>query len=142
MLINIDTNMVDMQSAIICQLIYSGKPAIRKIQTGIYETWDISNLIDSLLLDRYPSFGNSFSSYGVCDSIKQLIEKMPPVIKKSKRKFVIGVAYISRVNQSSPGGWRWHKWGPYIGTKKPRHEYLYDDKHIKGVWLYHIVEIR
>ena len=24
-------------------------------------------------------------------------------------------------------GWRWHKWGPYIGTLNPQYEYLDDE---------------
>lgn len=30
-------------------------------------------------------------------------------------------------DQPSEGGWRWHKWGPYVGDKHPEHEYLHDE---------------
>lgn len=45
-------------------------------------------------------------------------------------------------NQQPPvGGWRWHKWGSYIGTYESKHEYLYDED-IDMIYVYHIYEIK
>lgn len=48
---------------------------------------------------------------------------------------------MERCEQYPEGGWRWHKWGPYIGVQNPQCEYLYDEKNIDVVYTYHIYEI-
>jgi hypothetical protein len=41
-------------------------------------------------------------------------------------------------NAGRGGGWRWHKWGPYIGKGEPTTEYLDDeDGFADGVYVYH-----
>ena len=40
-----------------------------------------------------------------------------------------------------PWQWRWHKWGPYIGTKEPKCEYLYDEPEIDKVVIFELYEI-
>ena len=36
-------------------------------------------------------------------------------------------------------GWRWHKWGEYIGKHTPQYEYLSDEKGIDYVLTWDIV---
>ncbi len=79
--------------------------------------------------------------YGVCDSVEQLITQFGAILDNDERRFVISVTKIQRENQFSKGGWRWHKWGPYIGIQKPQHEYLYDDTHIDWVFCFHIFQV-
>ena len=38
-------------------------------------------------------------------------------------------------------GWRWHKWGPYIGTQDPQCEYLADEPEIKEVFVYRFIQL-
>lgn len=80
------------------------------------------------------------SSYGVCDSWMQLVEKYPRLLE-DERRFVISVTEIRHEDQPESGGWRWHKWGEYIGEYEPQHEYLYDEKDIDSVWCFHIYEV-
>jgi hypothetical protein len=40
------------------------------------------------------------------------------------------------------GGWRWHKWGPYIGTQEPKCEYIHDEPEIEEVFTYHVYELK
>jgi len=80
------------------------------------------------------------SEYGVCDNFFQILAKAPQIFEDPLRQFVITVTPIFRVEQSSEGGWRWHKWGEYIGTQEPKYEYLYDEKDIDKVYVYHIYE--
>jgi hypothetical protein len=47
---------------------------------------------------------------------------------------------VIKANQSHEGGWRWHKWGEYIGKYEPQYEYLYDEPEIEKVYVYHIYE--
>jgi hypothetical protein len=49
------------------------------------------------------------------------------------------LSYIESLESKLDFMWRWHKWGEYIGTKNPQHEYLYDeDESIQEVFCYHI----
>lgn len=81
-----------------------------------------------------------FSEYGVCDGWEQITARWPHLIADPEA-YVIAMVEIRREDQSENGGWRWHKWGSYIGTQNPEHEYLYDDKHIEVVYTYHVYRL-
>jgi hypothetical protein len=57
------------------------------------------------------SDGNYYS--GVCDNIDQFFEHSvgKEILKDPKRKFTVSFVHISKKNQPSEDGWRWHKWG-------------------------------
>lgn len=78
--------------------------------------------------------------YGVCDSPEQLLEHLPH-LAEDPEAYMVAMVEIRRDRQSDRGGWRWHKWGPYIGTQNPQHEYLYDEKHIDSVFTYHVYRV-
>lgn len=82
------------------------------------------------------------SSYGVADNIEQILEYAQVFIQDPVRQYVIEVAPVRKEHQPESGGWRWHKWGPYIGTQAPQWEYLYDEPDIEEVWTFHIHEVR
>lgn len=89
----------------------------------------------------YPEgIGPCGSPYGVCDSWEQILE-MAPGLESDPRPFVVFVSEIRHEGQTSPGGWRWHKWGPYIGNHRPQHEYLADEVGIDRVFVYHIIQL-
>jgi len=88
----------------------------------------------------WPDCGPEQSSYGVCDDWSQVVEQAPSLLTDS-RKFVIFIGEVVRAEQPEWGGWRWHKWGPYIGTKNPQHEYLYHDRDIDRVFCYRIIQL-
>lgn len=88
--------------------------------------------------EAYPE-GLVHQPYGVCDSIENLLGE-EPVLEDSKREFVVTMTPVLRTNQEAEGGWRWHKWGMYIGYQDPQHEYLYDENEINLVYCYHIYE--
>lgn len=79
--------------------------------------------------------------FGVCDNYSQILEKYAYLLNNPDKNYVIGLSTVKRENQSPDGGWRWHKWGEYIGNQNPQHEYLYDDTHIDVVYCFHIYEI-
>ncbi len=79
------------------------------------------------------------NEYGVVDSPEQLLGFYD--FEGDPRQLFISMVEIRREDEESQGGWRYHKWGPYYGTQKPEHEYLYDDKHIDAVWTYHVYEV-
>lgn len=89
---------------------------------------------------HYPEIPHeTYDCCGVCDSPEQLLEKIPELVT-DPRKFLVTVTEINRDEQPDNGGWRWHKWGEYIGDKEPTMEYLYDESEIEQVYVYHIYE--
>lgn len=117
----------------------------KELELGVYQLAD-HNIPDDLD-EEYHQFirwtiedlqeGRHFSEYGVCDNYHQVLEKYP-FLKEDSKQYVVTVCSVKKCHQSPSGGWRWHKWGEYIGTQNPQHEYLYDEDHIEEVFCYHI----
>lgn len=76
--------------------------------------------------------------YGVCDDVAQVYKKYPILKNDKKNAYCVSFCKIERKEQPSDGGWRWHKWGEYIGKHKITTEYLHDEKKIDFVYVYHI----
>lgn len=81
----------------------------------------------------------SIYCYGVCDSHTQVLD-LCPELQDPNRQFALILTEVRREDQAPDGGWRWHKWGPYIGTHEQQCEYLYDEVGIDVVYCYHIYE--
>lgn len=79
--------------------------------------------------------------YGVCDNVEQILARFS-IAEIPDRKFCLGIAPVFKKDQPPRDGWRWHKWGPYLGTHKIEWEYLADEENIEYVLIYHIYEIR
>lgn len=90
--------------------------------------------------EKYPDLGE-FYSYGVCDHFSQILEQCPILESSKERAFVVSVTEINKSEEPSSGGWRWHKWGSYIGTHEITTEYLYDEPVVETVYCYHIYEV-
>jgi hypothetical protein len=79
------------------------------------------------------------SSYGVCDSPEQILERFPRLATIPER-LLITINEVRKEHQPDHDGWRWHKWGEYIGNKEIMHEYLADeDDSIESVFTYQIL---
>lgn len=89
--------------------------------------------------EPFEEYEPSLNSYGVVDSPEQLLEMYD--FHADPRKFFICLTPMFKGEQPSDGGWRWHKWGPYIGIHTPTCEYLYDEPEIDVVWVYHIRQL-
>jgi len=87
-------------------------------------------------LYRFEDGDKQIPAYGVCDSVEQFLEKFGDILEKSPHKYAVGFTHVLKADQPPNGGWRWHKWGPYIGTHEPQHEYLYYEDGIEGVWTF------
>jgi len=101
------------------------------------ESWD-SFQPDNL--EDYNKCKNPRSNYGVCDNYKQILNLYPELIENNTN-YIVLMTPVFKEHQSSTGGWRWHKWGPYIGDKNPICEYLYDEPDINLVFVYNIYEV-
>jgi len=78
------------------------------------------------------------SSYGVCDSVEQfLASDIYKFYNELPYEFVASLVEVKKSDQENDG-WRWHKWGPYIGTYEKQHEYLRDEEGIESVFCFHI----
>jgi hypothetical protein len=78
-------------------------------------------------------------TYGVCDSPAQFFEtKIGQYVVNDPRPMCVSFTAMHRSEQDPRGGWRWHKWGEYIGIQEPTCEYLYDEPVIVLVYVYHM----
>lgn len=78
------------------------------------------------------------NAYGVCDNVEQVIEMYK--LNDSEKQFTISMTPMRKEHQSENGGWRWHKWGEYIGTQESTAEYLYDEEKIDLIYVFDIYE--
>lgn len=84
----------------------------------------------------------TFSGHGVCDSPEQVYQHYK-FLEKHPDSFCITMTPMYKNEQPSVGGWRWHKWGEYIGTQKREgYEYLFDEPNIDLVYVYSIQLIK
>lgn len=81
------------------------------------------------------------SDYGVCDTPEQVLERWPS-LETDPRRFIILFGEIRKDEQPEHGGWRWHKWGEYIGTKDPQCEYLADEDDIDSVLIFKVIQMK
>lgn len=110
--------------------------------TGVYRHDGYIFNFDAFIEERcMENIIDEWVMYGVCDDYSQIMEKYDNLLSNPNKNYVVGLSVVERKNQPEDGGWRWHKWGEYIGTKNPTHEYLYDDTHIDKVYCFHIYEI-
>ena len=87
---------------------------------------------------------NAYENYGVCDHWSQILVKFPQ-LQTSVIPYIVRVSPVRKRDQDPSGGWRWHKWGPYIGAFQEQmrsHEYLYDTPDVKEVFTYEVHEMR
>lgn len=121
----------------------------KRLWRGVYQSHiNFNHEIHNLIINDYPDqelFGmllddQGRNSYGVCDHWTQVLALIPEV-DQPPHNYIIRVAPIRRDEQEPEGGWRWHKWGPYIGIFQEQarsHEYLYDTPDVVEVFAYHI----
>lgn len=87
---------------------------------------------------------NSYSmgAGGVVDTPEQFVNKIAPMLEAHPRKMAVGLTVVLRAEQPFSGGWRWHKWGTYLGTKDPQTEYLHDEPVIDRVCCFSIIALK
>lgn len=91
--------------------------------------------------EKYPKFNDrDLGPYGVCDSVENFKEVYASLLT-DPRSFCVLFTPMRRSEQSPDGGWRWHKWGSYIGKMDPQCEYLYNEPLIEEVFVFSILEL-
>lgn len=116
--------------------------SIEHVQAGVYVGGlNLNHSIKYLIKEEYPE-DLGIHCYGVCDAPEQVLWKSN--IVRAERIFVVLCSSIEKDpnNAGLGGGWRWHKWGPYIGEQDgPTREYLDDEPNIDLVYTYHILQL-
>jgi len=81
--------------------------------------------------------------YGVCDTPEQFMERYAAAFEAAPSKYIVSFNIQKKEHQSPDGGWRWHKWGTYIGDKQPQEEYLFDEgPEITQATCFHVYELK
>lgn len=120
------------------------RPSVTRLMEGVYACGHFNFELEFRRQDYkkdYPRFETGFNCYGVCDSVEQLLTHLPEEVIKGEKEYAVSVVLLEKKYEPAEGGWRWHKWGPYIGTQNPQCEYLYDEPEIEDVLVYHVYEI-
>lgn len=87
------------------------------------------------------------TNYGVADSIEQIKEYYKEEVSDLNRKYIITATPVfqEREKKGKGGGWRWEKWGEYIGKLESKCQYLDDEDFgddFKYVICFNLYEIK
>lgn len=109
---------------------------------GTHSYWQHLHSIPRDNMEEYLAYENNVWTYGVADNLEQVVK----LYEENKEGFFHGnhVILCHKVvkNPNEPcSGWRWHKWGPYIGTQNPKCEYINDEPEITEVIVFSIYKI-
>jgi hypothetical protein len=152
MLANLNTNCADPGVAAILAVLSGRGEGPENTEPGIYvhcgfnftNYLECGTFIAGWAIENLPGTegGDYISTYGVCDTVEQWKEAYAALVNHPTRKFAVGFTEVRKADEPESGGWRWHKWGPYIGTKSPQCEYIaHEGPEIESVLTYSIVEI-
>lgn len=81
------------------------------------------------------------SEHMVCDSVEQALEYWKGAVENPDHKYVIALMPVRKKDEPESDGWRWCKWGQYIGTQNAQCEYLFDEPEIEVVYCAHIYNV-
>lgn len=162
MLVDVEFKKPEERMEVILGFITGGRDIIpTRIGQGLYLAthWSLENLVGKeKLIDRWAVHQEAFDKaratkvpfnfekefpfpdYGVCDTPEQLIEKYP-ALQSDPNHYFVSFVEITRDNQPSQGGWRWHKWGEYIGDQEPEREYIHDEPNIERVYTFSVYQL-
>lgn len=114
-------------------------------QHQVYNSKTYWNTLNSIPRDRihdYRNYDNNAWYYGVADNLEQIVD----LYNKNeygwfKGNHVILCRKVTKDPDRPCSGWRWHKWGDYIGTQNPQCEYLNDEPLIDEVITFSIYKV-
>lgn len=89
---------------------------------------------------RRERFADGLDWYGVCDSVDQFDTDFGETLRSDPRKLVVFFTEVRRDEQPARSGWRWTKWGMYVGRRKPTQQYLHDEPDIESVFVWRIFD--
>jgi len=81
-------------------------------------------------------------NYGVCDDIEQVLNHYRDLLDRHDLYFCISFYRLERDTEPPQNGWRWEKWGPYIGKQQPQRRYLFDEPLIESVYVFQLIQLQ
>lgn len=114
--------------------------------SGLNSHYDIERLTDYKESEIDFNSRLYWNNYGVCDNASQVIDRYNEFVKnglidEETEKYIVLMTPMCKCYQEEDGGWRWHKWGEYIGVQDPKHEYLYDEENIDYVFVFEFYKL-
>jgi hypothetical protein len=92
-------------------------------------------------IDAY-QYGHEYNGVGDFFQGKQLVQFMQAMEEENREYgFVLLLTPIVNEHNHAWGGWRWHKWGEYIGHHKIEHEYLNDEEGVDFVFVWKLIPV-
>jgi hypothetical protein len=133
--------------------ILGGGDSLKRLDVGVYQinhcSFDMmlsrlgGNLRDDDDWDPYcDELPGGVPCYGVCDSVEQFMRKYGEALKTDVADYCLSFTRIAKATQDPVGGWRWHKWGEYVGEGEPTHEYLSHEPKFTEVYVFHVFRKR
>lgn len=107
--------------------------------TGVYENcyFNLHFFVeDGELLNRFSI------DYGVADNIEQVLAKYKHYVDDPENNFCIEITEVRKDEEPERDGWRWEKWGTYIGNQESQAMYLYNEPDIESVLVFGIYKVK
>lgn len=101
-------------------------------QRALGQIADANKRLRELARQGYPA------DFGCADSTNQVLEHLRPALDTDV-PYLVTFATLTR---ASDPGWRWHKAGPYLGTREPVREHLGDEPDIDQVVTFDLWQVR
>ena len=117
----------------------SGNGAPARLDTGMYRIGHWNPEMEFPDCPRLRDY-RAQRAYGVCDSPEQVLAKYPE-FAAPEHEYVMFFVPVNADDQPADGGWRWSKWGEYIGTGEPKCEYIYDEPVLRSVMTFSVYEV-
>lgn len=137
----VDVKLFEQEDPILEIMSDGRKPTRERLGVYVIHHFSFEHCFDSSGWDTWGPVGGH-SPYGVCDSVAQFFEHDVGkfVTSDPSRECVVSFTHVPKREGPAEGGWRWHKWGPYIGKGEPEFEYLAQEKAFdEGIYTYHIL---
>lgn len=124
---------------------YTDMISLRTKQCLVYKSKTYWNTLDRIPRDRindWIDYENNVWYYGVADNLEQIVD----LYNKNEEGWFKGnhviLCWKVKKDPDNPcSGWRWHKWGSYIGTRNPQCEYLNGEPEINEVVVFSIYKV-
>ena len=99
----------------------------------------VKKYIDECIYAYQHNDETNIDKYFEGEDLVQFIDAM----EKENRDygFVLLLTPIVNEHNGEWGGWRWHKWGKYIGHHKIKHEYLNDEEGVDFVFTWELIHV-
>lgn len=79
---------------------------------------------------------------GICDNASQVLETYHKLVDDPNRLYVVFLSPVFKCDQQPEAGFKWKRYGKYIGVHKRKESLLVDEPDIGFIFKYNIYEIK